>query len=105
MDRKGRAADGAGTEVAEGLRGTLGRAVQQLVDLVRFLTKSFVDEPDQVEVTGTEDDSRVDLEIKVAQDDIGKVIGRQGRTIRAIRTVAKAASVKVGKRVSVEVQD
>ena len=77
----------------------------QLVDLVRFLTKSFVDEPDQVEVTGTEDDSRVDLEIKVAQDDIGKVIGRQGRTIRAIRTVAKAASVKVGKRVSVEVQD
>ncbi|CAN5604735.1 KH domain-containing protein [soil metagenome] len=79
--------------------------MQQLVDLVRFLTKSFVDEPDQVEVTGTEDDSRVDLEIKVAQDDIGKVIGRQGRTIRAIRTVAKAASVKVGKRVSVEVQD
>lgn len=79
--------------------------MQQLVDLVRFLTKSFVDEPDQVEVTGTEDDSRVDLEISVAQDDIGKVIGRQGRTIRAIRTVAKAASVKVGKRVSVEVQD
>ena len=79
--------------------------MQQLVDLVRFLTKSFVDEPDQVEVSGTEDDSRVDLEIKVAQDDIGKVIGRQGRTIRAIRTVAKAASVKVGKRVNVEVQD
>lgn len=79
--------------------------MQQLVDLVWFLTKSFVDEPDQVEVTGTEDDSRVDLEIRVAQDDIGKVIGRQGRTIRAIRTVAKAASVKVGKRVSVEVQD
>jgi predicted RNA-binding protein YlqC (UPF0109 family) len=79
--------------------------MQQLVDLVRFLTQSFVDEPDQVEVTGTEDDSRVDLEISVAQDDIGKVIGRQGRTIRAIRTVAKAASVKVGKRVSVEVQD
>lgn len=79
--------------------------MQQLVDLVRFLTKSFVDEPDQVEVTGTEDDSRVDLEIRVAQNDIGKVIGRQGRTIRAIRTVAKAASVKVGKRVSVEVQD
>lgn len=79
--------------------------MQQLEDLVRFLTKSFVDEPDQVEVSGTEEDSRVNLEIKVAQDDIGKVIGRQGRTIRAIRTVAKAASVKVGKRVNVEVQD
>ena len=77
----------------------------QLEDLVRFLTKSFVDEPDQVEVSGTEEDSRVSLEIKVAQGDIGKVIGRQGRTIRAIRTVAKAASVKVGKRVNVEVQD
>lgn len=79
--------------------------MQQLEDLVRFLTKSLVDEPEQVEISGTEEDSRVDLEIKVAQDDIGKVIGRQGRTIRAIRTVAKAASVKVGKRVNVEVQD
>ncbi|CAN5579596.1 KH domain-containing protein [soil metagenome] len=79
--------------------------MQQLQDLVRFLTKSLVDDPDSVEVSGTEEDTRVDLEIRVAQDDIGKVIGRQGRTIKAIRTVAKAASVKVGKRVSVEVQD
>ncbi len=79
--------------------------MQQLEDLVLFLTKSLVDNPEKVEVTGTEEDSRVDLEIRVAQDDIGKVIGRQGRTIKAIRTVAKAASVKTGKRVSVEVQD
>lgn len=79
--------------------------MQQLEDLVRFLTKSLVDDPDSVEVSGTEEDTRVDLEIRVAQEDIGKVIGRQGRTIKAIRTVAKAASVKVGKRVSVEVQD
>ncbi len=79
--------------------------MQQLQDLVRFLTKSLVDDPDSVEVSGTEEDTRVDLEIRVAQEDIGKVIGRQGRTIKAIRTVAKAASVKVGKRVSVEVQD
>lgn len=79
--------------------------MQQLEDLVLFLTKSLVDEPDKVEVTGTEDDTRVDLEIRVADDDIGKVIGRQGRTIKAIRTVAKAASVKAGKRVSVEIQD
>jgi predicted RNA-binding protein YlqC (UPF0109 family) len=47
----------------------------------------------------------VDLELRVAQDDMGKIIGRQGRTIRAIRTVAKAASVKLGKRVTVEVPD
>lgn len=79
--------------------------MQQLENLVLFLTKSLVDDPEQVEVSGTEEDSRVDLEIRVAQDDIGKVIGRQGRTIKAIRTVAKAASVKAGKRVNVEVQD
>jgi predicted RNA-binding protein YlqC (UPF0109 family) len=47
----------------------------------------------------------VDLELRVAPDDMGRVIGRQGRTIRAIRTVVKAASVKLGKRVTVEVPD
>jgi uncharacterized protein len=47
----------------------------------------------------------VDLELRVAPDDMGRVIGRQGRTIRAIRTVVKAASVKAGKRVTVEVPD
>ena len=77
----------------------------QLEELVLVLARSLVDEPDMVEVSGTETDSRVDLELRVAQDDMGKIIGRQGRTIRAIRTVAKAASVKLGKRVSVEVPD
>jgi predicted RNA-binding protein YlqC (UPF0109 family) len=79
--------------------------MQQLEDLVRFLTKSLVDEPEKVEISGTEEDTRVDLEIRVAQEDVGRVIGRQGRTIKAIRTVTKAASVKLGKRVNVEVQD
>ncbi len=77
----------------------------QLEELVRILARSLVDKPDEVEVTSTETDSRVDLELRVADDDIGKVIGRQGRTIRAIRTVVKAASVKAGKRVNVEVLD
>jgi uncharacterized protein len=75
----------------------------QLEELVLVLARSLVDEPDQVEVSATESDSRVDLELTVAPDDMGKIIGRQGRTIRAIRTVAKAASVKLGKRVNVEV--
>ncbi|MBA2344804.1 MAG: KH domain-containing protein [Rubrobacter sp.] len=74
-------------------------------DLLTFVARSLVDEPDQVEVSSTEDDSRVDLELRVAPDDVGKVIGRQGRTIRSIRTVMKAASVKIGKRVNVEVAD
>ena len=77
----------------------------QLENLLLVLARSLVEEPDKVEVSGTETDSRVDLELRVAQEDMGKVIGRGGRTIRAIRTVVKAASVKVGKRVSVEVPD
>lgn len=77
--------------------------MDQLQNLVLILARSLVDDPESVEVSGTETDSRVDLELRVAPEDMGKIIGRQGRTIRAIRTVAKAASVKLGKRVNVEV--
>jgi predicted RNA-binding protein YlqC (UPF0109 family) len=79
--------------------------VVQLEKLLLVLVRPLVDEPDRVEVSGTESDSRVDLELRVAPADMGRVIGRQGRTIRAIRTVVKAASVKLGKRVTVEVPD
>jgi predicted RNA-binding protein YlqC (UPF0109 family) len=79
--------------------------VQELENLLVFVARSLVDEPERVEVSATETDSRVDLELRVAPEDIGKVIGRQGRTVKAIRTVLKAASVKVGKRVNVEVAD
>ena len=79
--------------------------MDQLQNLVLILARSLVDDPESVEVSGTETDSRVNLEVRVAPDDMGKIIGRQGRTIRAIRTVAKAASVKLGKRVNVEVPD
>ncbi len=79
--------------------------MDRLQNLLVLLVRPIVDEPDSVEVEASESDTRVDLELRVAQDDIGKVIGRGGRTIRAIRTVVKAASVKVGKRVNVEVAD
>ncbi len=79
--------------------------MERLENLLRVLARSLVEEPDMVEVTGTETDTRVDLELRVAQEDMGKIIGRGGRTIRAIRTVVKAASVKLGKRVNVEVPD
>jgi predicted RNA-binding protein YlqC (UPF0109 family) len=79
--------------------------VERLENLLAVLARSLVDEPESVEVSGTETDSRVELELRVADGDMGRVIGRQGRTIRAIRTVVKAASVKQGKRVSVEVPD
>jgi predicted RNA-binding protein YlqC (UPF0109 family) len=79
--------------------------VEQLENLLAVLARSLVDEPESVEVSVPETDSRVELELRVADGDMGRVIGRQGRTIRAIRTVVKAASVKQGKRVSVEVPD
>ena len=79
--------------------------MQQLENLLLFLARSLVDEPEKVEVSGQETDSRVDLTLRVAPGDMGKVIGRQGRIIKAIRAVMKAASVKVNKRVNVEVPD
>ncbi len=79
--------------------------MDRLQNLLVLLVRPIVDEPDSVEVEASESDTRVDLELRVAPDDIGKVIGRGGRTIRALRTVVKAASVKVGKRVNVEVAD
>ena len=79
--------------------------MRQLEELLLFLARSLVDEPEKVEVEGRETDSRVELTLRVAPDDVGKVIGRGGRIVRAIRTVMKAASVKANKRVNVEVAD
>jgi predicted RNA-binding protein YlqC (UPF0109 family) len=79
--------------------------VRQLENLLLFLARSLVDEPEKVEVSGRETDSRVDLTLRVAPGDMGKVIGRQGRIVKAIRTVMKAASVKASKRVNVEIAE
>lgn len=79
--------------------------MRQLEDLLLFLARSLVDEPEKVEVSGQETESRVDLTLRVAQRDMGKVIGRGGRIVKAIRTVMKAASVKANKRVNVEIVD
>ncbi len=79
--------------------------MRQLENLLLFLARSLVDEPEKVEVEGRETDSRVDLTLRVAQGDMGKVIGRGGRIVKAIRTVMKAASVKQNKRVNVEIAD
>ncbi|MEJ7873023.1 MAG: KH domain-containing protein [Rubrobacteraceae bacterium] len=79
--------------------------MRQLENLLLFLARSLVDEPEKVEVEGRETESRVELTLRVAPGDVGKVIGRQGRIVKAIRTVMKAASVKANKRVNVEVAD
>ena len=72
-------------------------------ELVELIAKSLVDYPDEVQVTETENDKAVVLELKVAQSDMGKVIGKQGRIAKAIRTVVKAASSKEDRKVIVEI--
>ena len=72
-------------------------------ELVEVIAKSLVDYPDEVKVTETENDKAVVLELKVAQSDMGKVIGKQGRIAKAIRTVVKAAASKEDRKVIVEI--
>ena len=72
-------------------------------ELVEVITRSLVDNPDEVVVTEKEDGDSVVLELKVASQDMGKVIGRQGRIAKAIRSVVKAASTKTDKKVTVEI--
>ncbi|MDK2822155.1 MAG: uncharacterized protein PWQ67_1201 [Clostridia bacterium] len=72
-------------------------------ELVEFLAKSLVDNPDQVKVNEVEGERSVVLELTVAPEDMGKVIGKQGRIAKAIRTVVKAAAARQGKKVVVEI--
>ena len=72
-------------------------------DLVEVIAKSLVENPDEVVVVQTESDDETLIELKVAPSDRGKVIGKQGRIAKAIRTVVKAASTKDDKKVVVEI--
>lgn len=72
-------------------------------ELVELIAKSLVDNPSAVEVNEVEGEKSTIIELKVAQEDMGKVIGKQGRIAKAIRTVVKAAAIKSDKRVVVEI--
>lgn len=72
-------------------------------ELVEIIAKSLVDYPDEVTVTETENEKAVVLELRVAQSDMGKIIGKQGRIAKAIRSVVKAAASKEEKKVIVEI--
>lgn len=74
-------------------------------ELVETIAKSIVDQPEMVKVNEVEGEKSVILEISVADDDMGKIIGRNGRIARAIRTVVKAAGTKKGKKVIVDIQE
>ena len=72
-------------------------------ELLTFVAQSLVDHPEQVTVTETEGPEAIILELNVAEEDMGKVIGKQGRIAKAIRSVVKAASLKTGENVMVEI--
>jgi predicted RNA-binding protein YlqC (UPF0109 family) len=75
----------------------------ELKELVEYLARALVDLPDQVEVTEIAGEQTTVLELKVAKEDLGKVIGKQGRTARAVRTILNAASTKLRKRSVLEI--
>ncbi|MBL0700053.1 MAG: KH domain-containing protein [Deltaproteobacteria bacterium] len=74
-------------------------------ELVKYIAQALVDNPDQVEVSEVEGNQTSVLELKVAKEDLGKVIGKQGRTARAMRTILSAASAKVRKRTVLEIME
>lgn len=72
-------------------------------EFVAYLARALVDEPDAVRVERTERDGAVVLQLHVAKDDLGKVIGRQGRVVRALRTLVRAGGSKRGERTLLEI--
>jgi predicted RNA-binding protein YlqC (UPF0109 family) len=72
-------------------------------DLISYIAKALVDKPEEVTVTEIEGEQTSVIELKVAKEDLGKVIGKQGRTARAMRTILSAASTKINKRSVLEI--
>jgi predicted RNA-binding protein YlqC (UPF0109 family) len=72
-------------------------------DLIAYIARALVDHPEQVVVSEVEGNQTSVLELKVAKEDLGKVIGKQGRTARALRTILSAASAKMKKRTVLEI--
>lgn len=72
-------------------------------DLIAYIAKALVDKPEEVAVTEIEGEQTSVIELKVAKEDLGKVIGKQGRTARAMRTILSAASTKINKRSVLEI--
>jgi predicted RNA-binding protein YlqC (UPF0109 family) len=74
-----------------------------MLELVKYIAQSLVDNPDEVKVNEVEGEKSIVLELSVAQEDMGKVIGKQGRIAKAIRSVVKASSIKSKKKYVVEI--
>ena len=72
-------------------------------DLIKYIAQALVDYPEQVEVSEVQGEQTSVIELRVAKDDLGKIIGKQGRTARSIRTILSAASAKIKKRSVLEI--
>lgn len=72
-------------------------------DIVEYLLKSIVNSPERVQINEVQENNINTLEIMVDSDDIGKVIGKQGRVIKAIRTIVKAATIESGKKIIIKI--
>jgi uncharacterized protein len=77
--------------------------MDELKTLIELMAKALVDKPDEVSVRETDGEKTMIIELRVAQDDLGKVIGKQGRTARSMRTILNAAGTKLGKRCVLEI--
>lgn len=77
--------------------------MDELKALIELMAKALVDKPDDVSVRETDGEKTTIIELRVAQEDLGKVIGKQGRTARSMRTILNAAGTKLGKRCVLEI--
>lgn len=85
--------------------GMRAMEVTNMKDLLLYIAKSMVDNPDEVSVTEVTRGDNLVLELRVAQEDMGRVIGRRGRTSRDIRSIIKAAAMKGRQKVIIEIVD
>ena len=74
-------------------------------ELVQYLVQSIVNQPDAVEVTETQDDNASVMELKVAKEDLGRIIGKQGRTANSLRTILNAAAARADRKIVLEIID
>jgi predicted RNA-binding protein YlqC (UPF0109 family) len=76
-----------------------------MVDLIKHIAKALVDHPEEVKISEVAGEQSSVIELKVAKDDVGKIIGRQGKTAQAIRTILSASSAKLHKKIVLEIID
>lgn len=76
-----------------------------MVELIEYIAKSLVDDPSSVDVAMNKNDNSIDITLKVASNDMGKVIGKQGRIAKAIRAILKAVSLKEDVKVNLEIEE